>query len=317
MQSIIINKQVLAHPDFSNSFVADAKALLNALIDAEIEKGDLMDCDFIDECIDALEEINAPYDRAAGVILSLANDKRFNTKARSLAASRFIKVAVAACVIVSVAVGADFFVEKATGIELGESLVSFVREVFGIESVTQASTTAPPQTTAAARTLTDIELLPGEGMRFDYYIGEKPDLSTLKVIAHYSDGSQKTIPVADCKYNIPSDFGETEGEVPIPVTYGGITQTLTLRVLVGIDTVVFESIYVKFEDDFDFTVEDISNPMPPGSSVIAVYSDGSEKRIDEGDYTVEITDMSNIRTKKAMVTVKYEGSSASFIVTEE
>jgi len=52
-----VSREILMHPDFMADLADELCESLEALIDAEFEKGDEADFDFIDECANAINAI--------------------------------------------------------------------------------------------------------------------------------------------------------------------------------------------------------------------------------------------------------------------
>ena len=52
-----VSREILMHPDFMTNLADELCAMLEALIDAEFDKGDDTDFDFIDECADVINSI--------------------------------------------------------------------------------------------------------------------------------------------------------------------------------------------------------------------------------------------------------------------
>ena len=178
---------------------------------------------------------------------------------------------------------------------------------------TEAVTTATKPTTQAAIP-TGIRLRFGDSFKDEYYIGEKLDTSGITAVVSYSDGTEKIVPLADCKVTADDGFGTRERYETVKISFGNASETFRVRVLRKEDTKVLNSVYASFPEGFDFTTEDIDNIDLSGMEVYAVYSDRSEKKLNRGEYTIKTEKLPN---GTAFITITYEGVYTTFGIKEE
>ena len=140
-----------------------------------------------------------------------------------------------------------------------------------------------------------------------YTVGENLDLTGMVVIARYSDNSTKTIPNADV--TVSGYNANQEGEQTVTVTYEGKTATFKVTVqaaqktLLGITVTGPTKQAYEIGDELDLT----------GLIVTAHYDDDTDEVLEGGLYQLSAFDSSTAGDK--IITVTYEGKTASFTVT--
>lgn len=247
-------------------FVNLLKNELYALIDEEMAKNMEMDCDLVDELVNAIEALeNCENENLTVVLPLILSDgsilsKRIRRKVNGRKAfMRITAVAAAFAVFIS---GANQIPGKDGKSVLGyavDELIENVGKIFGIESLTENEDTNMPEkeeeneteeaekeeTTslpeeeiieqnkkepikASERTMMSIELITDEHFKTSYLWQEKLDLSGLKVIAVYSDNSQEEIQLSECEI---SGFNSLKiGEQTVTVKYNGFTASFKVIV---------------------------------------------------------------------------------------
>ena len=88
-----VSREILMHPDFMTNLADELCTMLETIIDAEFEKGDDTDFDFIDECADA---INAIRSGDSAQVLPVISRKDFLKKV-GIKGERKIKTTPKAC----------------------------------------------------------------------------------------------------------------------------------------------------------------------------------------------------------------------------
>ncbi|MBR4727843.1 MAG: bacterial Ig-like domain-containing protein [Clostridia bacterium] len=309
----------LQHPDFTADFARREIEALEALMDAELEKGDAADFDLIDACADAVNALRSGADAA---VLPPTSHKAF-MKAIGVRKENGARIAIAAGLAAALLLaaasqlhtGEDITVAKAVSQKIA---ALFTQEPEPIEEPTAApvpTTTVPAaEPTTAAPVVTGIRVETGERWRTEYDVGEAFCADGLTVFALLSDGTEQP---AEFTVLAPADFGRAAGETAVTVRAAGLTQTLSVRVLDTLETPKLNSIYAVFPEDFDFTAADASAPDLTGMEVYAVYSDGTQQPLSAADYTVSTEMLSAGRAAKTMVTLAYEGCTASFVITQK
>lgn len=305
MNEIKVTREILNSIYDDDKFKSEVAELINSLIDEELLK-DEPDCDFIDECINTLDELeNDSYTNVIPFVKKHAG-KAARNKVISIAAACAILAAISFC---SVAV--SHTIEKKR--EAQTTTIPPTTEITttAITTTAKAVTTTEPTTQAAVPM--GIKLSFGKHFKDEYTVGEKLDTTGISVVITYTDGTEKTVPIDDCKVTTDDSFGTTERYETVTVSCDGFFDSFKVRVLRNEETRVLNSIYAEFPDDFDFTSDDIENTDLSGMKVFAVYSDKSEEQISTEEYNIE---KEMIDKKTMLYTITYKGCSTSFGIKE-
>ena len=121
-----VSREILMHPDFLTNLADELCTMLEAIIDAEFDKGDDTDFDFIDECADA---INAIRSGDESQILPLISRKDFLKKVGIKTESKF-KVLVAACAAIAILFTAGTQIEVEENVSIVQALSGIVSDFF-------------------------------------------------------------------------------------------------------------------------------------------------------------------------------------------
>lgn len=308
MNDLKLTKEILNSIYDDTSFKAEVAELINSLIDEELSK-DEPNCDFIDECINTLEELESENFAKVIPFVKKHAGKPFRQK--------FVSVAAACAILAAISFGAvavSHTIEqkreaKTTTVTQAVTESTTAERAMTIEAVT---TTTKPTTQAAMPT--EIRLRFGDSFKDEYYIGEKLDTSGITAVVSYSDGTEKIVPLADCKVTADDGFGTKERYETVKISFGNASEAFRVRVLRKEDTKVLNSVYASFPEGFDFTTEDIDNIDLGGMEVYAAYSDRSEKKLNRGEYTIKTEKLPN---GTAFITITYEGVYTTFGIKEE
>ena len=301
MNEIKIDKRILNEILDENTLKIEIAELINSVIDNELLK-DEPDCDLIDECIDILDNlVNDDYSNVIPFI-NKTYKGRFSKKVWSILVACAIILAAS---IGTVAVG--YTVEKIREQREAEKTTATT-----VTTTTTTTTTTTESTTAVLPTKLIISF--NSAFKDEYVVGEKFDPNGVIVKIEMSDGNVKTISAEDFEITTDKNFGKEEKYETVTVKYEDLTETFKVRVLRDEDTKVLNSVYAAFPDDFDFRTDDINNIDLEGMEVYAVYSDNTEEKVSEGDYTVETEILPDGRT--AMITVKHKSVYAQFGIRE-
>lgn len=308
MNDLKLTKEILNSIYDDTSFKAEVAELINSLIDEELSK-DEPNCDFIDECINTLEELESENFAKVIPFVKKHAGKPFRQK--------FVSVAAACAILAAISFGAvavSHTIEqkreaKTTTVTQAVTESATAERTMTTEAVT---TTTKPTTQAAIPT--GIRLRFGDSFKDEYYIGEKLDTSGITAVVSYSDGTEKIVPLADCKVTAEDGFGTRERYETVKISFGNASETFRVRVLRKEDTKVLNSVYASFPEGFDFTTEDIDNIDLGGMEVYAVYSDRREKKLNRGEYTIKTEKLPN---GTAFITITYEGVYTTFGIKEE
>ena len=309
-----VSREMLMHPDFMTNLADELCAMLGAVIDAEFEKVDDTDFDFIDECADAINAIRSG-DNAQ--ILPLISRKDFLKKVGVKTESKF-KVLVAACAAIAILFTAGTQIEVEENISIVQALSGIVSDFFTNTKQVEEVTTQPATTTTQKEaSLINISVETTPEFKTEYYVGEKFSDNGLKVFGEYDNGEKKLVPINDYTVEVSDTFGTEPKYETVKITVGDYTQTLEVRVIESLETKKLTSIYAIFPDDFDFTANDLNNIDLSEMQVYAVYSNGDETELFTDEYTVETEIEKTLFKEQATITIVYENCSCSFMMFNE
>lgn len=351
MEKLYVDESVLLSVFNDKQAFSELSAFLTDAMDAEFEKGDAMDCDFIDACTEVLETLQRENGISKTTLTVLLSQEKFLKAIQKRSAQNTGKykrlTAICACAALLVAAGSMYSTTE-TGTSLKRQISNKLSSIFTVENTTALSDptepTAPESTTAAEETTAptteestepvtqrkpaavraNAEQLPEriygifpDTLKTEYKIGEPLDMQGVRVMAVWADGKETEIPLSDCSVTTDRGFSRDQGRYNVTVFYKGLSFTYTVTVNAEKDTKILNSIYGVFPEDFAFTVESFDNLDFSDMTVMAVYSDGSEQEIPLNvcEITVE-KDFMELENK-ALVTVTYEDRAFSFILTKE
>lgn len=351
MEKLYVDEAVL-HAVFNDrQALSELSEFLTEAMDAEFEKGDEMDCDFIDACTNVLEALQKENGISKTTLTLLLSQEKFLKAIQKRSAKNTGKykrlTAICACAVLLVAAGSMYSATE-TGTSLKRQISNKLSAIFTVENTTALSdpteNTVPESTSAAeeyteptapkptepvtqrkpAAVKANAEQLPARiygifpnDLKTEYEIGEPLHMQGIRVIAVWEDGKETEIPLSDCSVTTDRGFSRDPGRYNVTVFYRGLSFTYTVTVNAEKDTKILNSIYGIFPEDFAFTVKSFDHLDFSDMTVMAVYSDGSEQEIplNECEITVE-KDFMGLENK-ALVTVTYEDRAFSFILTKE
>ncbi len=230
-----------------NNFVNILKNELYALIDEELAKDTEMDCDLVDELVNAIETLEQCEDEnlavvfplifADGTILSKRIRNKVNGKKVLI---RITALAAAFAMILSGANQIPTKEGKSVLVYAVDEFLEGIGEIFGIESLLEKEETPITPEIEESTTLEEefqeqnnnetpetkiqmvsLNLITYGKFKTSYLWKEELDLTGLKVVAVYSDDTEKTIPVSDCEF---SGFNSLKlGEQLVTVKYNGFS----------------------------------------------------------------------------------------------
>lgn len=311
---ITVSRETLMHPDFMTNLADELCDMLEAIIDAEFEKGDDTDFDFIDECADAINAIRSGDDAQ---IIPIISRKDFLKKIGINTESRF-KVLVAACAVIAILFTAGTQIEVEENISIVQALSGIVSDFFtNTKQVEEVTTQLVTTTTKKTASLTHISVEMTPEFKTEYYVGEKFSNNGLKVFGEYDNGERLLVRIDDYTVEVSDSFGTEPKYETVKITVGDFAQTIEVRVIESLETKKLTSVYAVFPDEFDFTVNDLNNVDLLEMQVYAVYSNGDETKLSANEYTVEKKIEKNLFEENAFVTVSFEDCSCSFIINEK
>ena len=264
-----------------------------------------MDCDFVDELVNAIEALEQCEDENPAVVLPLifADSTILSKRIRNKVNGRktLMRITAVAAAIAIVLSGVNNIPTTNGESVLGYAVNEFldgIGKIFGIESLTKNDSTDTPEESTtnitedvteenntnsetnnpATKTLLALELVTSNKFKTSYLWQEKLDLTGLTVVAVYSDDSQKEIPISKCEI---SGFNSLKvGEQTITVKYSGFTATF--KVTVSRTEQNNETTRTITNIECNMTGKDIVVPKGTENPAIAnnvkyryVYSDGT------------------------------------------
>lgn len=313
---MMMTKEILMHPDFMGNLADELCEMLEALIDAELEKGDETDFDFIDECTDAINAIRSGDDVQ---ILPAISRKEFLKKV-GVKTERKFSFLIGACAVIAVICAAGTQIEVKENVTVAQALSGIVSNLF-VKSVSKEETTQPETTSDVPQTekavIVGISIETTADFKTEYIVGESFSSNGLKVFAEYSNGERMLVAAKSFAMRIPESFAERAGYETVVVSAEGFEELLQVRVIDSIKTPKLNSVYVVFPEDFTFTAKELNNVDLSGMQVFAVYSNGDEKELTAEEYTVETEIEKRLFKQKAYITVSFESCSCSFVINEK
>lgn len=165
------------------------------------------------------------------------------------------------------------------------------------------NTTAPAvsEPTKPVAQLYNISILLPPGFNSEFSSKEAITLDNAYVILYYSDGTEKNVPVGECDVFIGE--ADSNGKVKVTVTYEYRSASIYVKVRSEEEKnpVTLNSIYGNFNGGYNIGT----------MTVVAVYSDGTEKEVPQGEYSVKQEYSQELEAD--VVTVEYGGCSFSFL----
>lgn len=331
-----ISKQNINDDLFYSSLIVELEEIIEEELSKDIEE---MNAELIDDCCVAIENIHnilngektEEYKAFLGVERII---KQHNKKLKS------VYVASAACAAVAVLCAITSV--KLTNQNAQGSLKpnSFLDDIFNIyeHTATNPENTEKEQTTKSQadepttfinneittsvpltteNQITEVITPPGvtkpipdvckirailpPGFKTEYTEVSKINLSQVKVKVSYSDSNEKVVSIDECDVEIGKP--DKNGRTKITITYEHMYTSIYVNVRSEKDRnpITLNSIYGNFNGGYNTQT----------MRVYAVYSDGTEKEIPKGEYTVNIVYSEDFETDVAIV--EYGGCSFQFI----
>lgn len=312
---ITVSREILMHPDFITNLVDELCTMLESLIDAEFEKGEDTDFDFIDECADA---INAIRSGGESQLLPVISRNDFLKKV-GVRTERKFKIIIAACAAVALVLIAGTKIEIKENVSIAQALSGIVSDIFLNEK--QIDVTNQPETatitTEKEPKLISISVDTTPDFKTEYYVGEKFSGKGIRVFGEYDNGERMLVGIDDYIVKVSDAFGTEPRCETVEISVGNFKQTVEVRIIESLETKKLTSVYAVFPDDFDFTADDLGSIDLSKMKVYAVYGNGDERELSAAEYTVETKIEKHLFEKNAFISVSFEGCSCSFVVYEK
>ena len=165
----------------------------------------------------------------------------------------------------------------------------------------QATENTPPGVTKPVPHIYKVTAIVPPGFKTEYTEVSQIKLNDVYLKVYYSDNTERVVFVDECdvKIGTPDKNGKTK--ITITYKYFDTSIYVTVKAEKERNPVTLNSIYGTFEGGYNVD----------GMSVYAVYSDGSEKQIAEGKYTVKREYSEDFDAE--LVIVEYNGCSFQFL----
>ncbi len=238
-----------------NNFIDILKNELYSLIDEELAKDTEMDCDLVDELVNAIEALEQCENENPAIVLPLifADGTLLSNRIRNKVNGRktLVRITALAAAFAMILSGANQIPTtegKSVLVYAVDEILDSIGKVLGIETLLEKE--EPPVTPEIEETTTQpdeeiqeqnnntnpetpiqmvsINLITYSKFKTSYLWKEELDLTGLKVVAVYSDDTEKTIPVSDCEI---SGFNSLKiGEQTVTVKYKGLSAQFKVTV---------------------------------------------------------------------------------------
>ncbi len=318
---------------FYSSLITELEEIIEEELSKDIEE---MNAELIDDCCLAIENLQNALTGEKTEDYKVVKDveKIINQHNRKL---RSVYVGAVACAAVAVLCAITSVKLTNQSSQGSLKLNSFLNDIFNIseqtitnpeatetkqttESTTDETTTVGklttnPQVTESQNTTETTEVTvtkpvpqtykivacPPPDFRAEFSDVSKIDLSGFLVRVHYSDNTTKNVSIDECDVEIGNP--DKNGRTKITITYNKMYTNIFVNIRSKEDKnpVTLNSIYGTF--DGGYNVESMS--------VYAVYSDGTEKEIPKGKYTVTREYSEDFEAE--VVIVEYSGCSFQFL----
>ncbi len=324
-QSFIINENMN-----DNFFYNSLAEELNNIIDEELTKSyEDINAELIDDCCLALSEI---YELLNGNLEASEKIININTVIAKYNLHKRKKLAVsAACAAVAVlSLGTTFVAFGSKTMIVESEIVKYalgkLENVFNVTAVTTTepateettlpSTTEPPvtqpdteqtttpPTTQITKEIKNITVYPPPGLYSSVESTDNINFNNFYISVNYTNGEKAVVPVSEGRYEICEP--QADGTTEIKFYYKGFTTSYYVTVEPE-EPLIVTSIYGTFANEY--TVDDMS--------VIAVYSDGTEKWIPKSECKITTEPYSDEDETGVIVFVEYQGCSFQFFSEQE
>ena len=204
--NITVNQKIINRILSEASLCDEIKIFLNNIIDGELEKEDNMDTQLIDDCVDALIELesgNVPEFNENSKIVRFCHRK---TNGKRI----YIQRAAAIILIVSTA--------SVITLNANPALASGAKSFF--ESVAYHLGIAADKTDTQSDVVSVYATMPST---FNARVKSEKEISLkgTKIYAVHSDGSEEEIPLSDCEITTQTQDDNGEKKIILIVSYKG------------------------------------------------------------------------------------------------
>jgi len=216
--NITVNKNILTSlldNEISNKEIID---FLNEMIDNEIENEN-PDCDLIDDCINAIDEIQSDNNIHPVLKLVLTKKQVLNYCKRHSRNNHAVKAVIAACMVLIIA-----------GVSAYNASPAFAENVKSLfETVVTALRFTSSETENGNETISSIYATLPDDTQHTVSSIDEVDLSKIKVTAVYNDASERDVEWSDCKVTKTVEHTDQGSFVLVVISYDGCACTIAFE----------------------------------------------------------------------------------------
>lgn len=188
---------------------------LNSIIDEEIKKGDNMNAELIDRCIDALDELQSENTAPAlKIVLTEKDILKYCRKAAKMHSAKHARAAVAACLII--------ILSGATVLNANPALAQQTKDFFS-RIIYELGITAENSIGADDENISSIYAVFPEDMQFTVKSESDISLDDIKIYAVYKNSAEKEVDIDDCTVKTVRE----NSNISVIIAYRGCALSLT------------------------------------------------------------------------------------------
>lgn len=188
---------------------------LSLVIDEEIDKGDNMDTELIDGCIDALDELQSENTaKALKILLTEKDILKYCRKASKIHRAKHARAAAAACLII--------ILSGAAVLNANPALAQQTKDFFS-RIIYELGITAESSNNADDENISSIYAVFPEDMQFTVKSENDISLDDIKIYAVYKNSSEKEVDINDCTVKTVRE----NSDISVIIAYRGCAVSLT------------------------------------------------------------------------------------------
>lgn len=285
----LVNEKVINSLFDDKDFNTELKAMLNKMIDEELEKDtDEIDCDLIEECTDMLIELEQKEDNGFAVLIPMMSSDKIMAACKTNGfkyLSRGMRASLIACIILLSALTANTVIAKVFDYNVAQEVVNSISEK-----------------------LQDWGIIASADEEDEIVVDKTPVTTTEKHV------ESTTQPAAKAEKKQPPAVQATtekaKSETPAQTTAKPEIKDVAVEIKEDAKPVALRLAFSK-----DFKTEYLWGESldTRGLTVTAVYDGGATRTVDTADCTFKGYNKALEGTQKIAVT--YDGASATFEIT--
>lgn len=285
----LVNEKVINSLFDDKDFNTELKAMLNKMIDEELEKDtDEIDCDLIDECTDMLIELEQKEDNGFAVLIPMMSSDKIMAACKTNGfkyLSRGMRASLIACIILLSALTANTVIAKVFDYNVAQEVVNSISEK-----------------------LQDWGIIASADEEDEIVVDKMPVTTTEKHVESTTQPATKTEKKQPAAVQATTE--KAKSETPAQTTTKPEIKNVVVEIKEDAKPVALRLAFSK-----DFKTEYLWGESldTRGLTVTAVYDGGATRTVDTSDCTFKGYNKALEGTQKIVVT--YDGSSATFEIT--